>query len=103
MANYKESAVTGTSWVRSYRVVIENPLNGVPNIMFHEEEAVAVGTDVIRRHIGQVTQNFDTPSATFAIVDPTTGLPTGSTATHGDIYVLLSSLYLDLATKRDIL
>ena len=101
MANYQQADVTGASWVRANRIVIENPLDGVPNIQFAEEKAVLIGTDMLRSPFGAVTENLTNPATSFPILNPMTGEDTGTTATHGDIYVLLHSLYINLATKRD--
>ena len=38
MANYKESAISGTKWIRSNRVSLDNPYQGIPSILFDEEQ-----------------------------------------------------------------
>ena len=98
--NYKESAIAGTSWQRACRVVVENPLNGTSTIMFVEEEAVNLGDKTITNLCSNLSCTFD-PAATFPGLDPETGLPVGRDITHGEVYALLNSLYMDLAKKRD--
>ena len=100
MSDYKESTVAGTSWQRACRVVVENPLNGVPSIMFVEEQAINMGTEIITRPVANLSCSFD-PVATFPALDPETNLPVGRDITHGEVYGLLYSLYMDLAKKRD--
>lgn len=98
--DYKESAVSGTSWQRAVRVVVENPYNGAPSINFVEEKAINLGDKVITQPIANLSCPFD-PQATFPGLDPSTGLPVGRDITHAEVYVLLFSLYMDLAKKRD--
>jgi len=100
MGDYKESTLAGTSWQRAVRVVVENPLNGTPSIMFVEEQAINTGSDIITRPVANLSCSFD-PSATFPALDPTTNEPVGRDITHGEVYGLLYSLYMDLAKKRD--
>ena len=102
MANYKETAVAGSKWTRSWQVVVENKYNQAPNVCFFEETIVDVGdgTPVSKLVPGQITEYFTDPSKTFDLVHPVTGAVIGS-ATYQDIYVMLSSLYLSLANKRD--
>ena len=98
--NYKESEVTGTSWQRAWRVNVENPLNGQPTITFFEEQAFNTGTEVILKQVGSISCAFN-PTDTFPGIDPETNQPVGRDITHGEVYALLYSLYMDLAGKRD--
>lgn len=100
MADYKESTVAGTSWQRASRVVVDNPYGGVPTIMFVEEQAINIGDSIITKPVANLSCNFD-PSATFLAIDPTTNTPTGQEISHGEVYGILYSLYMDLAAKRD--
>jgi hypothetical protein len=101
MPNYKESAVAGTKYQRACRVLIDNPLNGTPSIMFVEEEVVSSGEgQEITRIVSNLSAPFD-PSGTFPGLDPETNLPVGRDITHGEVYALLYSLYMNLATQRD--
>ncbi len=40
--NYQYTAVTGESWLRSKRIVIDNPLNALPVAKFVEEKVVNI-------------------------------------------------------------
>lgn len=100
MPNYQESTVTGTQWRRACRVVIENPLNAMQSIKFVEEDAISLGVAVHTSICANLDAPFDS-AATFPILDPTTDLPVGRDATHGEIYGLLYSLYMHLAKERD--
>ncbi len=101
MANYKQSTVNaGAAWTRSYQVVVDNKYNEVPVITFNEEEIVDTGSTVISKHVFALQQDMSDPTVTFNLVHPVTGDVIG-TASYQDAYVMLSSLYLSLALKRD--
>lgn len=99
MTNYKETTVAGQSWVRSHRVIIDNPLNGVPEINFLEEKVVDTGT-VVKTAISSLQEIMTNPAQTFNLYDAN-GVKTLNTATYADVYSMLRSLYLTLAAKRD--
>lgn len=105
-ADYRESTVSGemTTWRRAANVTISNPYNGVPVLIFYEEDKIRLPNGSIMSGPGvrdpQIKVNFDTPLAEFPLRHPVTGEVIG-TAKHQDLYVLLYSLYLDLAAKRD--
>ena len=100
MPNYRQVDVQGTSWQRSYSVRIDNKLGEIPSICFSEEEVVNFGEQFVTRHVGQLVELFDDPTKTFNLTNPETGEVVG-VASYQDAYVMLSSLYLYLATKRD--
>lgn len=100
MPNYKETTISGSSYIRAHRVIINNPYQGIPTISFQEEEVLNVNGQVIQQQKESVNESLTDPSASFPLVDPTTGDSLGE-ATYGQIYVLLHSLYLHLAAKRD--
>lgn len=100
-ANYRETTVTGISWQRANRVTIDNPLGGIPLIHFVEEEVVALADGHITRPLGAVMERMTDPDAAFPLLIPDTGQVVGE-ATYGQVYALLHSLYLHLATQRDI-
>ena len=102
MANYKETSVAGTKWTRSWQVVVENKYNQIPNVAFFEEQIVDTGdgSPVSKMVPGSLTEQFTDPSKTFDLIHPVTGAVVGSTS-YQDVYVMLSSLYLSLANKRD--
>lgn len=103
MPNYKQqSNIIGESWNRSHKVVIDNPLNQPPIIHFLEELVFDLGNgEVIKKPLGAVYEVMTDPAVSFSILDVDTGEVTG-TATYNDVYTLLHSLYMHLATRRDV-
>ena len=100
MPNYKESNVSGTSWQRAYMVQINNPYQQIPSIDFFEEEIISVGDKTIAHYTGEIKENFDDPSVTFDLINPIDGTVIGQ-SNYQQVYVILSSLYMALAAKRD--
>ncbi len=97
--------ITTTTFDRSYRVVVENPNNGIPTIRYEEEtiKRVTGEDDKSLGAIGSVSESLTTANASesFQLKNPITGDNLGSTSTYGDLQVLLYSLYFHLADKRD--
>lgn len=102
MPNYKESAVAGTKWTRSWQVNIDNKYQQIPTIAFFEEEVVDTGdgTFISKMLPGALRESFSDPSKSFNLLNPATGNVIG-TASYQDLYVILSSLYSALAELRD--
>ena len=100
MPDYKEQTVTGVSWQRCCRVVIDNPVGQIPQAFFYEEEVVNLPSGQVKRHLGQMVESFSDPSKMFDLINPATGDIIGS-ATYQDLYILLHSLYMSLAHQRD--
>lgn len=105
MANYKESQVSGTSWVRANEIIIGNPYEGMPQIHFREEEVLLVGDKTMRQPVAgmvfkPLTASFAEPATQFNLVHPDTDAVIGS-STYQDVQVLLYSLYRHLANIRD--
>jgi len=102
MANYKEEQLTADKWVRSNRVTITNPYQGVPKITFGEEEITLLSDGrAVNLPLQGLVQGFTDPTTVFPVLNPVTGEDTGTTATYGDLYVMLHSLYISLAKIRD--
>ena len=103
MQNYKETIVSGTSYVRAREVVVSNVIDGYKGIMYCEEEVSILGEKIMREGIGAIHQEFTAENASteFPLLDPVTNEQIGSTATFQDVYVLLFSLYYHLAAQRD--
>ena len=75
MPDYKETQVTGKSWRRCYRVVMENPLGGNPAVNYAQEDVVQLdGGEHIRRDAGLLTATLQrgTAGKTFPLVDVVT-------------------------------
>ena len=103
MQNYKETAVSGTSYIRAREVTITNTLGGYKGIMFCEEQVSVFGEKIMRENLGAIHQEFtpENASTEFPMLDPVTNEQIGSTATFQDVYVLLFSLYYHMAAARD--
>jgi hypothetical protein len=102
MADYKEQTLTGSQWQRCRTVTIQNPYGGQPMAYFQEEMLATVGADTIQRDVGSCSAPFN-PASTIPLLDTTTLLPTGDTVTHGALYQILFSLYMQTALDRDVL
>lgn len=105
MAKYKENTASGETWVRSNHITIENPLGGVPQIHFREERAIALGPEeVVTKAVGSVAESMtaDNLSESFPLINPETGeeIPE-EFGTYQQLQVLLHSLYIHMAKKRD--
>lgn len=101
MADYKESEVSGKQWQRCRAIEIDNPYGAMPVVRFFEELRTQVGGQGVAVPVGGITQNFDDPAKTFPLRNPMTGELVGATATYGEVYGLLWSLYMALAEERD--
>jgi hypothetical protein len=84
MPDYRESTISGTSWWRARRVIIENPLDAVPSLLICEEQALSLGGTVITQPIANLTAQMDP-------ADPL----------HQEIYKKLNELYVLLREVRD--
>jgi hypothetical protein len=106
MADYREQTIEGNikTWRRAYKIICENPYNEVPSISFHEEEKVQLPDgSVLNVPIhGQasVSQALNDPTEVIPLISPITGEQIG-TATYGDLYAMIYSLYIHLALERD--
>lgn len=101
MSNYKETNIAGTQWKRSHRVIIDNPLNEAPRVIFMEQTVNAIqGGDVITRPAGNIEKVFE-PHGIINLINPLTGASTGQTITQLELQVILYSLYIQLAIERD--
>lgn len=102
MANYKETTISGTAWNRAFRVTIENAYNTVPTMDFDEEKIISLADNqFVSQYVGKLKEKFSDPTVMFDLIHPETGAVVG-TASYMDIYIMLSSLYLSLAAKRDL-
>ena len=101
MSNYKEQALTGSEWQRSYRVTIVNQYGGIPAIVFDEEKIALLDNGLkVNTPGGQLVEPMTDPTTTFDLIHPETGAVIG-TAQYLNLHVLLYSLYLHLAAQRD--
>lgn len=100
--NYKETTVTGSSWVRANSVTVHNPLGGTGAIRFNEERVIVLEDKTISEPVGSVQDRLteDKRSKVFDLKHPET-LEVVGQATYEQVYLLLHSLYLHLAAERD--
>lgn len=101
MANYKQTNVSGDSYQRAYRVVVENQLNSVPSITFYEEEVLSLsGGRQLKNNVAGCLAQFQ-HGATFDLINPLDDTPLGAQGSHDQLQVLLYSLYKSLRAKAD--
>lgn len=105
MSFYREEPITGSKWRRSHFVTIENPAVGEKAITYHEQEVKLLNDGSMSdKPAGSIRQPYapELAGTVFQLRNPTDdSVIVGATATYQDVYVLLHSLYLHLATMRD--
>lgn len=84
MPNYKQSTIAGEKWQRVVRVQINNPYNGVPSLMFVEEELMSIGDTVTSKLVDNLNLVFDPANPT-----------------HVALYDQLNALYVSARDTRD--
>ena len=102
MANYKESTAEGSSYVRCHTLTVYNPLDQQPVVHFQEETVVSIGGSTFKKQSEGCRLPVD-PTAEITVIDPETNLPMGEVVTHGRLYQLLYSAYIQTANERDAL
>ena len=102
MANYQETTASGTSWVRSNSVNIQNPLNGTPSVTFNTETVIQLegGATIVQPNMRWINKVFNSTEE-FPIINPETNEPTGTFSTHSELYALLYSLFIKTVTDLD--
>jgi hypothetical protein len=100
MPDYRQNTKEIKSWYRATKVTINNPYGATPTIRLDEEEATDNEGVVTTVPVGFIGAEFD-PAERFNLLNPDTGEVIG-TVTQLDLYVILHSLYIDLAKKRDL-
>lgn len=110
--NYKETNLSGVSWLRCRAVTINNTLPGMgeldhqtqthlgPVAYFQEEKVISIDGVQTVVDSGACRKVF-VPTDAIPLLDPETGEPTGATVTQGELYVILFSLYMQAALERD--
>jgi|TARA_R110000823_G_scaffold101061_1_gene217300 hypothetical protein len=104
MSNYKESQQSGSVYTRASSISIGNGLEN-KSIQFIEEEVfVAENGDMLSKPVlSNLSEKLtiENMGTTFPIINPMTGEDTGTESSYVDFQVLLHSLYLFLAERRD--
>lgn len=100
MADYKAKTTTVAQWQRCFRIVCENARSQTPRIDFLEEVVTVTDGIEVRESVPGCLMDL-VPAGLIPVLDPTTGDPTGATATQAEIYTLLYSAYRYAADQRD--
>jgi hypothetical protein len=102
MSNYKENKIQGeiTSWRRARAIRITNNYEQIPEIEFYEEEKTLTPNQVLSRDTETLKESFANPLEEFDLIHPELGIVVGK-AKYQDIYIMLYSLYIKLADRRD--
>jgi hypothetical protein len=90
----------GQSWLRVKKIDMFNELGETPIVSFIEERVYSVGGDISKKNTDNLSVVFN-PDEVIDIIDPTTNIDTGQRATMGQLYAIMYSMYLKLATARD--
>jgi hypothetical protein len=98
--NYKESTVSGESWIRSPRVVIDNIYRVAPLIHFFKEKIIIDGDDAITKDLGSIYETMTDPTQEFPLLNPETGEEIG-TANYMQTYTMMHSLFMFLVKRDD--
>lgn len=102
MANYNETSVAGNIWTRCSSVHIVNNYGATPQIIFGEQQLIELDNlPPIATSGGTNCSALFDPAASIAILDTTTGNPTGQAVTQQELYNILYSLYIATAKARD--
>jgi len=101
--DYKESLAPVTKkHQRACRVMIENPLGGIPTATFVEEEITTYsdGTPPTHRLVGSLSMTFD-PNEMIPMIDPKTNLSTETLYPASLAQWIIYSMYWLKAGERD--
>ncbi len=103
--DYKQSTETGTKWRRAFYVGIKNELEGEKGITYHAEDCIQLADgEVLHDRQGiTYTEPFTPENAMTEFplgLHPVTGEDMG-TATYLQAYVLLSALFMHIASTQD--
>jgi len=98
---------TGSLYTRATSIVIQNPLDGAPEIRFNEEDVV-VETDGAQKATGFsgefVHAEMTDPQESFVLINPLTGEAIDGTTTGSvtELQVLMTSFYYYLKEKQKV-
>lgn len=104
MNEYQNTNVTGKSWVRAKRIVIENQLDQPPQVRFVEERVVNTDSgEAFNKDVGnlEVSTTPEQMQESIRIRDPETGEATATEMTLAEVYAVIKSTYIHFAEKRD--
>jgi hypothetical protein len=104
--DYRENTQMGevSKWTRTYKIECYNFYNEIPSITFFEEEKVKLPDGSVingeKSEPGNVSEFLADPNKEITLLHPVTQEIIGTT-TYQNLYIILYSLYLQLATNRD--
>ena len=102
MADYNESTISGSSWQRTFRIVIENRYGESVQIGYSEEKILIVpDAPPVHQYLGDLVGLVDI-AGTIDLRDPGTLELTGETIPVSAVYVALLSDYINRAKARDV-
>jgi hypothetical protein len=99
-ANYRGALQAAETWRRCRRVLIDNKYGTIPMLSMLEEEVILTPSGAMRRDTADLQTEFD-PALEIPVINPMDLRPTGETVYAGDVYVMIFSLYMLLAARRD--
>lgn len=100
---YKKESSEISTYLRTNKIVLNNPLNGVPDINIYEEKVLDISGDVTTKPVAILSKAFTASNALteFPLLHPETLEPTGDMVKYSDVYAIIASLYLAMARERD--
>lgn len=103
ISKYQRSDVAGEEWMRAGRIIFENPPSGDFKVRFSEERAVALADGTILTKPVAILEDGRSEAQlgeAFELLDPATGLGTGSFMTYGQLHAALYSMYLEASVNH---
>lgn len=107
MSKYQEQTVSGQEYQRCYRIVIWNPYQQAPEVLFEEEgifkksDGSTIHNNRIAENGGVIKKTVNDLNESFNVYDPVTQQKTGEVAQLSTVYGLIWSVYMNEALKRD--
>lgn len=90
----------GRTWRRLQGLSLSTPYGQPPQAVFQQERAIGVGDHVATIYDRSLPVPAD-PAHAFPVLDPSTGQPSGQTATVGQLTALIYSLYAQLSDAAE--
>jgi hypothetical protein len=105
MNKYQLQTIAGETYLRANYVNFVLPLDSEPYLLVGEERITTLTTgEEVHKATDQLMLTYDPVNTINPLIlyDVDTGLPTGDTITQRRLHRILYSLYLKLATERDV-
>lgn len=102
MALYRETPVTGSTYRRAVQVIMENPLNQTPRVLYLEEDVFILSNTVTTMAVtGAPLGGAVNPAGVIELRDVNTKERTGQFVPASLVYAALYSDYINRAEARD--